>query len=80
MAPNSKFELQLGGMAEAGVFESPSACSDNDFQPPLSKRRKTSKTKKDTRFCSPSKRMEDYEKPFCLDNIKVNTRLGPKEL
>ena len=78
MASNSQFELWLGGMAEAGVFESPSACSDDNFQPPLSKRRNTSKKKTDTRFCSPSKKMKDYKKPFCLDTNKVNTRCALK--
>ena len=61
-------------MAEVSGYETPSAYSDDDFQPPPSKKRKTPKNskKEDTRFCSPGKNMEEYEKPFCLGNTKVN--------
>ena len=67
-------------MAEVSGYETPSACSDDDFQPSPSKKRKTPKNskKEDTRFCSPGKSMEEYEKPFCPGNTKVNTRWALK--
>ena len=64
-------------MAEAGGYESPSACSDDDFQPPPLKRRETlkkSKEKEDARFCSPVNSIKEYVKPFSPGNTKVNTR------
>ena len=44
--------------------------SDNDSQPPCPKRKKEAQG----RFVSPKKRMDEYEKAFCPQNTKVNTR------
>ena len=54
------------------------ASSDDDFCPP--KRKKTLQRKKteDARFCSPPKNLDEYQKPFCPENTKVNTRWAVK--
>jgi len=65
-------------MATVGACKS---SSNDDFQcpPPSKKRKGQGKLKNvDTRFGSPAKTVEEYEKPFCPDNTKVNTRWAIK--
>ena len=63
-------------MDEAGdlLFD---ALSDDDFCPPLKKLHLTKNA--DARFSSPPKgKLEQYQKSFCPENTKVNTRWATK--
>lgn len=63
-------------MAEAGDLLL-DASSEDDFCPPLKKLHLTKNA--DARFSSPPKgKLEQYQKPFCPVNTKVNTRWATK--
>ena len=54
------------------------ASSDDDFCPPKQKKTLQRKKTEDARFCSPPKNLDEYQKPFCPENTKVNTRWAVK--
>ena len=65
-------------MAVAGESLS-SALNNDDFCPPLKKKKLQIARNVDARFSSPPKaKFEQYQKPLCPENTTVNTRWAVK--